>query len=801
MVPHDRKFFLPVTRHVLSETIRRNPECSMYKTGMGFVAIHQFANNLLTKPWRPEFRTIKTYSGFYQQEIHSQLVDAERMFKEMGYKSQSNDTLVLKGTLCKDQVSNVSRDALAAYVECQIMSEVFSGLMQLQCTPPSHADIFAVRELRQGNVEQTIELIFEQFRRSADALPLIVSTGAASSSCNNCNKSPYYAQQPAQAAPCPQHHHRLNNTESVYANQHFGADDQLDGPPLTPSPPPPPGRQTPFDYNAYPPSPCNQHRNQHRQHYQPQQAAQYHQHHHNPPHSHHQPHPAAIPHSRSLDQYYDQAVYSGTAAINPNHHTDEIATKRHSSSFDQPGNDYGSSAGAADYHHGAKAYDMHPPQSYNMSGSRQPISANVAHHFAAQPYAENLHYATVLRQQQSNAAYGVAPAASCGASNRSSLCQMGRTTGSAAGVTATPFVPTVPQTMRQSRVANTQTGGVLVGGADGGGGVKNYNDNVVDSETMQMRSRGSRRSGTIAFNQQYPQLIQTNAMYGYEDAAGGTTDSYTSRCISDFDSTDELTAAVGNRLNGSHHNNSSSSGLGDGASVGAGGGTYASKCSDGIGSADNWNYVYTKLNKAGYNKDLGQRGDVLQTTSPLDVRVDDTHAADSSVLDAVKKTPRTMGRGRRQEPAEATGYGKTKENNATMRRQQPSHYVETPNRIQRNGGNGGSRRMSRDFQRPTPVVDEPLAPIVAAMTITPPVAATPTKSSTSAGAGAHLQPNQQEQRPQPSVRRNKSPAAITEWSCTYCTLLNPMAERVCAACAKSKCFAPNGGAKATTTCV
>lgn len=55
----DRKFFLPITRHVLRESIRRNTECSMHNTGMGFVAIHQFANNLWSKAWRPEYRTIK----------------------------------------------------------------------------------------------------------------------------------------------------------------------------------------------------------------------------------------------------------------------------------------------------------------------------------------------------------------------------------------------------------------------------------------------------------------------------------------------------------------------------------------------------------------------------------------------------------------------------------------------------------------------------------------------------------------------------------------------------------------------
>lgn len=31
-----------------------------------------------------------------------------------------NQTLVLEGPICPDQVTNVSRDAMAAYVECQV---------------------------------------------------------------------------------------------------------------------------------------------------------------------------------------------------------------------------------------------------------------------------------------------------------------------------------------------------------------------------------------------------------------------------------------------------------------------------------------------------------------------------------------------------------------------------------------------------------------------------------------------------------------------------------------------------------
>lgn len=60
------------------------------------------------------------YSGYYQHEVKSNLVDAERMFEAMGYTLLPNQTLVLDGPICPDQVTNVSRDAMTAYAECQV---------------------------------------------------------------------------------------------------------------------------------------------------------------------------------------------------------------------------------------------------------------------------------------------------------------------------------------------------------------------------------------------------------------------------------------------------------------------------------------------------------------------------------------------------------------------------------------------------------------------------------------------------------------------------------------------------------
>lgn len=46
------------------------------------------------------------------------------MFEAMGYNLLPNHSLVLEGPICPDQVTNVSRDAMTAYVECQVIVRV-----------------------------------------------------------------------------------------------------------------------------------------------------------------------------------------------------------------------------------------------------------------------------------------------------------------------------------------------------------------------------------------------------------------------------------------------------------------------------------------------------------------------------------------------------------------------------------------------------------------------------------------------------------------------------------------------------
>nr|XP_022911897.1 uncharacterized protein LOC111422872 [Onthophagus taurus] len=125
IAPHRQKFWFKEAAEVLHRSANSKKDFSGYKAAMGWNAIAMYAGNLIAQPWRQEYREIKTYSGFYKHQIESNLVGAEIMFEAMGYKHAGNGIMVLEGPICPDRVTNVSQDSLVAYVECQILKEIW----------------------------------------------------------------------------------------------------------------------------------------------------------------------------------------------------------------------------------------------------------------------------------------------------------------------------------------------------------------------------------------------------------------------------------------------------------------------------------------------------------------------------------------------------------------------------------------------------------------------------------------------------------------------------------------------------
>ncbi|CAH0724324.1 unnamed protein product, partial [Brenthis ino] len=128
LVPHECKFGLAETGKVFQRTINELPEFSAYRAGIGWAAIARYAGNLLAQPWRKEYRVIRLYSGFYKHEVESNMVGAETMLQAMGYRAVGAGRLALDGPVCPDMAAAISRDAIIAHCECQIMSQIWEAV-------------------------------------------------------------------------------------------------------------------------------------------------------------------------------------------------------------------------------------------------------------------------------------------------------------------------------------------------------------------------------------------------------------------------------------------------------------------------------------------------------------------------------------------------------------------------------------------------------------------------------------------------------------------------------------------------
>ncbi|ERL90956.1 hypothetical protein D910_08298 [Dendroctonus ponderosae] len=82
---------------------------------------------------------------------------AETLFQAMGYKNIGNGVLVLDGPVCPDRVSNMSRDCLVAYVECQILKHIWEEVSAVFHV--SWLDILENRVECPGNIEQCVNNI------------------------------------------------------------------------------------------------------------------------------------------------------------------------------------------------------------------------------------------------------------------------------------------------------------------------------------------------------------------------------------------------------------------------------------------------------------------------------------------------------------------------------------------------------------------------------------------------------------------------------------------------------------------
>ncbi|CAL1528073.1 unnamed protein product [Lymnaea stagnalis] len=93
-----------------------------------FASLERYFLLLVEQPWKPEFRKIKMYGGFYRTRIKSVVHDCEQIFHRAGYAmSMDNTVMTYQGKMDnKLPLLLLAFDCKIGFVQCQIIGEYYS---------------------------------------------------------------------------------------------------------------------------------------------------------------------------------------------------------------------------------------------------------------------------------------------------------------------------------------------------------------------------------------------------------------------------------------------------------------------------------------------------------------------------------------------------------------------------------------------------------------------------------------------------------------------------------------------------
>ncbi|GIX66507.1 protein tamozhennic [Caerostris extrusa] len=164
-VTHGSKFTFFEVAKILNDSIENNKNFSAYKAGSAFEALEKYATNLISHPWRKEYKTIKLYSGFYKHSVECQLFGGSSVLGLLGYQFTEEGVLFLDEPVDPDKVARVALDCLIACVECQIMIQICERVKSFKC---SWFEISQVRQDYTCGIEEAVRILYQLKRNAAE---------------------------------------------------------------------------------------------------------------------------------------------------------------------------------------------------------------------------------------------------------------------------------------------------------------------------------------------------------------------------------------------------------------------------------------------------------------------------------------------------------------------------------------------------------------------------------------------------------------------------------------------------------
>ncbi|XP_059177714.1 uncharacterized protein LOC131957032 [Physella acuta] len=132
--PPSRLFSSPRILEILKNALRQHsiPNNEADSVAKAFESLEKYFLLLVLQPWKPEFKKIKMYGGFYRSRIKSVLPDCEFMFESAGY-TISTDTCIMihDGKVEKDALLLLAFDCKICFVLCRTIADHYSKIKGL----------------------------------------------------------------------------------------------------------------------------------------------------------------------------------------------------------------------------------------------------------------------------------------------------------------------------------------------------------------------------------------------------------------------------------------------------------------------------------------------------------------------------------------------------------------------------------------------------------------------------------------------------------------------------------------------
>lgn len=135
------------------------PDFSPIKAISAFEGIEKYATNILNFPWRHEFQTIYSFSGYFRV-IENTLFGVRPIFELLGFAFDASTSVfkLIEVPIDPDKVSKIALECLVAIGECKMMLSIYN-LAKKDFPNLTWSDIHSIRTDNICNIEGALKLL------------------------------------------------------------------------------------------------------------------------------------------------------------------------------------------------------------------------------------------------------------------------------------------------------------------------------------------------------------------------------------------------------------------------------------------------------------------------------------------------------------------------------------------------------------------------------------------------------------------------------------------------------------------